>query len=347
MDQQPVNKTVDKSIAFSFGDPEPVLDKGIGSYFECVGIGGLWWSPFISPDGLARMVDSAAHHASPIYFKRNVLASTLRPHPLMSRSLFLSLAQDYLVFGNSYLVKTVNRFGKVIKLDVPRAKYIRKGIEAGKFFQISSFYDYSAYQNITEYEFQKDMVFQFKSPDISQEIYGRPEYMAALNSALLNEAATLFRRKYYANGSHAGFILYVTDPAKDEDDIDNLRASLKAAKGPGNFRNLFYYSPNGKEKGVQLIPIGEVAAKDEFTGIKNASRDDLLAIHRVPPQLMGMLPNAAGGFGDVEKAARVFARNEIEPLQGVFTEANDWLGEEVFRFDPYVLPSDPAPQVLR
>lgn len=28
------------------------------------------------------------------------------------------------------------------------------------------------------------------------------------------------------------------------------------------------------------IPISEVAAKDEFLGIKNATRDDILALHR-------------------------------------------------------------------
>ena len=31
--------------------------------------------------------------------------------------------------------------------------------------------------------------------------------VAALNSAWLNESATLYRRRYYSNGSHAGFIL--------------------------------------------------------------------------------------------------------------------------------------------
>ena len=66
--------------------------------------------------------------------------------------------------------------------------------------------------------------------------------------------------------------------------------------------------------GVQVIPVSEVAAKDDFLSIKNVSRDDLLAAHRVPPQLMGIIPNNTGGFGDVEKAAKVFTRNELEPL---------------------------------
>jgi capsid portal protein len=70
-------------------------------------------------------------------------------------------------------------------------------------------------------------------------------------SALLNESATLFRRKYYENGSHAGFILYMTDAAQNEADVDSLRKALKDSKGPGNFRNLFVYSPNGKKDGCR------------------------------------------------------------------------------------------------
>ncbi|MBB6244156.1 hypothetical protein [Rhodanobacter sp. MP1X3] len=42
------------------------------------------------------------------------------------------------------------------------------------------------------------------------------------------------------------------------------------SKGPGNFRNLFLYAPGGKKDGTQMIPISEVAAKDEFFNIKYA-----------------------------------------------------------------------------
>ncbi|EPD7811681.1 phage portal protein, partial [Escherichia coli] len=114
-----------------------------------------------------------------------------------------------------------------------------------------------------------------------------------------------------------------------------LRNAMKSAKGPGNFRNLFMYSPNGKKDGLQIIPLSEVAAKDEFLNIKNVSRDDMMAAHRVPPQMMGIMPNNVGGFGDVEKAANVFVRNELLPLQKRMEEFNDWLGEDLITFNPY------------
>jgi hypothetical protein len=43
-------------------------------------------------------------------------------------------------------------------------------------------------------------------------------YLSALYAAQLNHSATLFRRRYYDNGSQGGFILYMTDPALNRDD---------------------------------------------------------------------------------------------------------------------------------
>ena len=76
---------------------------------------------------------------------------------------------------------------------------------------------------------------QIKATDVQQGVYGIPEYLSALHAAQLNRLATLFRRKYYDNGSHAGFILYMTEPAQNTDDVDNLRKALKGAKGPSSF----------------------------------------------------------------------------------------------------------------
>ena len=57
--------------------------------------------------------------------------------------------------------------------------------------------------------------------DIVQEIYGVPDYLSSINAVLLNEAATLFRRRYYKNGAHAGFILHITDAMKSQKDVDD------------------------------------------------------------------------------------------------------------------------------
>ncbi|ELY5850608.1 hypothetical protein SNN74_003369 [Cronobacter turicensis] len=73
---------------------------------------------------------------------------------------------------------------------------------------------------------------------------------------------------------------------------------MKNAKDLGNFRNLFMYSPNGKKYEIQIIPLSDFAAEDEFLNIKNVSRDDIMAAHRVPPHMMGIMPSNVEGFGE-------------------------------------------------
>ncbi|WP_284336912.1 hypothetical protein [Comamonas sp. NoAH] len=155
------------------------------------------------------------------------------------------------------------------------------------------------------------------------------EYISSIQASMLNALATTFRRRYYENGSHAGFIMYLSDAAVGNTDVDKLREQLCRSKGPGNFRHLFVHAPNDKPDSLKLIPISEEAAKDDFSAIKNASKQDVLA---VPPGLLGIIPNNTGGFGNSAEARQVFIENEIDPLKTKFMGINLWAGEEVVRF---------------
>ncbi|HFF9519420.1 TPA: phage portal protein [Serratia marcescens] len=318
--------------AFTFGEPSPVLDRrDILDYTECIG-NGKWIEPPISFSGLAKSLRAAVHHSSPIYVKRNILASTYIPHPLLSQQDFSRFVLDYLVFGNAFLEKRMSVSGKLLKLQTSPAKYTRRGVELDVYWFIQSFAE--------PHCFAPGGVFHLLEPDINQELYGMPEYLSALNSAWLNESATLFRRKYYQNGAHAGYIMYVTDSAQSKTDIEAMRSAMSSSKGLGNFKNLFLYAPNGKPDGIKIVPLSEVATKDDFFNIKKVSAADLLDAHRIPYQLMGGKPENVGSVGDVEKAARVFVRNELTPLQQRIKEVNDWLGMEVICFKKYSLDND-------
>lgn len=324
-----VATTPARSEAFTFGDAVPVMNRAeILDYCELLSING-WYEPPVSWSGLAKSFRAGTHHASALYFKRNVLASTFIPHPLMSADSFRRWSLDFLVFGNGYQERQRNRLGGTLKFEPPPGKYVRRKADLQTYVQTNG------WQIV--HEFDAGVVHHLLEPDVNQEVYGLPEYLGALHAAWLNESSTLFRRRYYENGSHAGFILYSTDSQIDQNDIDTLREALRNAKGPGNFRNLFLHAPGGKKDGIQLIPVSEVAAKDEFFNIKNITRDDLLAAHRVPPQLLGIVPSNTGGFGAADTAARVFGRNEIEPLQAQFVAFNEWAGDEIVRFVPYTI----------
>lgn len=63
-----------------------------------------------------------------------------------------------------------------------------------------------------------------------------------------------------------------------------------------------------------MIKLSEVAANDEFLNIKNVSRNDIMVVHRVLSQMKDIIPLNTGGFGVIDKASKIFVRNEFIPL---------------------------------
>ncbi|MDC7683286.1 phage portal protein [Asticcacaulis sp. BYS171W] len=324
--------TGNKIRAFAFGDAEPVLDGGRFLNLIEVWHNGRYYEPPVNPRTLSKAMNLSPHHRSAIALKVNLLVKYFVEHPVLSAEAFERFVLDYLVQGNAYLEAILSRSGAVAQLEPSLAQNTRVGLTAGSYWWIDDKWQ--------EHEYAAGRVLHLRQYDTAQEIYGLPEYLSAFQSMLLNEAATLFRRRYYLNGAHAGFILYINDEGIDDTSIDAIEQSMKDAKGVGNFKNMFIHSPKGKDKGVQILPISEVAAKDEFLGIKNTSRDDILAGWRTPPQLMGVVPANAGGFGDVEKASDIFFENEIVPLQRKFRSAiNRFAGREIVVFEPRPKPA--------
>lgn len=107
----------------------------------------------------------------------------------------------------------------------------------------------------------EDIIF-IKSHDPLQQVYGLPDYIGGIHSMLLNSEATIFRRRYYHNGAHMGFILYTNDPNFTAEVEDEIKSKIEQSKGVGNFSNLYVNIPWGNPEGVKLINIGEVTAKD-------------------------------------------------------------------------------------
>jgi PBSX family phage portal protein len=315
-------------MAFSFGDPEPAINgRDVWSYFE-MWQNGRWYEPPFPMISLAKAMNASPHHRSAVALKVNLLVSHFIPSRWLDRANFEKFALDFIHMGNAYLEQIDNLGGRVMALKQSPAVYTRVGVEPGTAFFVKGPLG-------QVHEFGKGKLHQILQPDVLQEIYGVPEWLAALQSALLNENATMFRRRYYLNGAHAGFILHVTDTIVDKETEKALREALKQAKGLGNFKNLFLYTPGGKKEGVQIIPIADVAAKDEFFTVKNVTRDDMLAAHRTPPQVLGIIPQNNGGFGDVGRAMDVFFPNEIVSIQDRLKAINDKLGVPAIEFRPY------------
>ena len=228
-------------------------------------------------------------------------------------------ALDYMVFGEAYFLAHENFLGHVLELEHLPAINMRVKVDGGFVMLL---------QNGAEEEYDQDEVIHIKDYDVEQNIYGIPDYLGGLQALLLNEAATLFRRRYYSNGAHAGYIFYTNDPNLSEEDEDNLQAQISSSKGVGNFRSMFVNIPGGHENAIKIIPVGDFQAKDELEKVKNITRNDIIAAWRMNPALAGIIPENSGGFGDIEKIDKVYTSNEILPICQLFDQVNSALRED-------------------
>ena len=333
------NSKKDEAVLFSFDAPESIARSSLFDYLESGLLAGKpYYSPPVSYDMLSRAYGASTYHSSPIQVKRNILTNLFKPSKRLSGRDFLAAVFDLLVFGNAYFEIVNGSMGAWVLKHLP-AKYMRRGEDLTQYF----FLNHAKSNLDTPTEFKRGSVVHLMQVDFNQEVYGLPEYLSALSSAWLNESATLFRQQFYDNGAHAGSIIYMNDAVNDPSSVEKFKTELKKAKGRGNFKNMFMYVPGGKKDGIQVIPLSEATAKDEFFNIKNVTRDDLLAAHRVHPVNLSIIPTNAGGYGDIEKIISVFGFVEIEPLITLLSYVNEVLDEQVMQFKPYAAGSQHQP----
>lgn len=263
-----------------------------------------YWEPPVDRHLLANLTRRNAQHGGIVQSRANMAASRFTSGGMSAQQVtatFLNLVK----FGDVALLKIRNGFKQVVRLfPLPSYRTRVAGDGGAVVLERDS--------NVKHYK-AKDIIWVRQYDDV-QQIYGCPDYLGGLQAALLGEDATLFRRKYFINGAHMGFIMYATDPNLDPNVEKDLQDKIQNSKGVGNFKSLFVNIPNGKEKGLQIIPVGNFESKDEFGNVKTVSSQDVFNAHRFPPGLGGMVPINTAGFGDPEKYEGVYFKSETKPL---------------------------------
>lgn len=326
-----------KPLIFSFGDPEPVLNNNLTDYLGVFAdITGDYYRPPVDLVGLANLMNANAYHGPILHFKKNMLSKWFAPTPLLSSLDFKRAALDYVVTGNAYLQKFYNKLGQVVRLGWLPALSMRPHKTPGVYIKLTNSTDSSGL-SLNYITFAANEVIHLKEPDIKQSIFGMPQYLGGIQSVLLSEDASLFRRKYFINGAHMGYILVTADAQLDEVTSKAIEKAVKESKGPGNFRSLYLNIPrsNGNKEPVKIIPVGNIGSKDEFQAIKEVTEMEMLAMHRVYPGLASIIPANVGGFGDLTTSMKVYHEIEVTAMQQVFLEVNEQIPGNPIKFiDP-------------
>ncbi len=129
-----------------------------------------------------------------------------------------------MVFGEGYFQRKRNILGQVLELGHLPALNMRCKVRGGFVMLLP---------DGKQLHFDEEEVEHVMDYDVEQNIYGVPDYLGGMHALLLNESATLFRRRYFNNGAHAGFVFYTNDPNLTEEDEKALQAKIAGSKGGG------------------------------------------------------------------------------------------------------------------
>jgi PBSX family phage portal protein len=304
---KPETFTPGRGSVITFGEPEPILTTGTDYH-------NIWydndydhWKLPIDRLALAQLPNLNAQHGGVLYARRNMLAGGYLGGGLTADQVE-QMFFDYLLFGDVAILKIRNIFNEVIDLLPLPSLYLRCRKNG----------DFVVLQEGEPLVYSpRDIVF-YKMYDPRQQVYGLPDYIGGIHSALLNSEATIFRRRYYNNGAHMGFILYANDANITAEVEANIKDKIEQSKGLGNFRNMFVNIPGGDPEGIKLISVGEVSAKDEFVNVKSITSQDIFTAHRFPAGLAGIIPTNGAVMASPETARTTYRKDEVIPGQRKF-----------------------------
>lgn len=299
-----------KMSVLRFGIPEPVLTTGTDYADVWYDNQANHYTLPIDRLALAQLINLNGQHGGIIHARKNMVMADYIGGGL-TRDDMEAAVFDFLTFGDVGFVKIRNGWGEVEAIAPLPGLYTRRR-KTGEFAVLQ--------QGEPLVYAPEDVIFM-RQYDPQQHIYGLPDYIGGIHSALLNSEAVIFRRRYYHNGAHTGGILYTRDPSMTDEVEEEIERQLRDSKGIGNFSTILVNIPGGDKEGVQFIQMGDISAKDEFASVKNISAQDVLNAHRFPAGLAGQIAQNAAGLGDPEKAEATYKRSEVTPLQRRFMEA--------------------------
>jgi hypothetical protein len=171
-------------------------------------------------------------------------------------------------------------------------------------------------------------IFYVSGPKVSNEYYGEPTYLAAMDWITLESQVGLYYRSLIENGFNPSMVVkFYRKPASQEerdDVVSGLKRSFGGVKRAGKAIVMF---SDGKELSPDVTPIEVSNVDKQFTIISDQITQKILTGERATtPELFSIMVPGQLGNGDFETKVKCFTKFVVQPDQRVFENAvNDIL----------------------
>lgn len=230
-----------------------------------------------------------------------LLALLDNPSPIFTRALFFMLVEAYLSLkGECVIVLERGANGMPVELWVVPPHWLAELPHAG---YPSYRFSYGAWQRTIP---ETDVIF-LKHPDLNQP-YGRGvgQGEALADEIDIDEFATKHLKSWFFNRALPDVFLSV-EGVQDENEAKRYEEKLKAKHG-GRNRAFQVHVTSGK---VDLKEVGHTFREQMLPELRTQSRDVVLQVFGVPPEIMGIVENS--NRATIDAAVTIFTRFTVAP----------------------------------
>jgi len=213
------------------------------------------------------------------------------------------IAQNFIIFGNSYLLKLRDSLGvprELVQLHPDRIISYPQNIER------IDYYEYNTGSNLTR--LNSEDVIHFRYPDPADHIKGRPVISNILNQLEVDKFQTAYQKKFYREGGFYG-AAFSTEQKMSKESFERMVQHI-SDRYTGGSENAYRVAVF--EQGLKPIP-GAYSIKDmDITSQRSLTQKEICAAFQVNKLLLGESELIQRGNADT--VIYLFCTSVIDPI---------------------------------
>jgi len=250
---------------------------------------------------------------------------------------------DYKTTGNGYLEIIREGYsprGKPVLIEHIPAHTVREHEDGEKIAQLradqkvwfkkfNSELDLSTSNGIPESNDERASEYlSLKEYHPSDDYYGVPQYISVIRTMYGDIARNEYNISFFKNYgmpaaivSIAGNYNPMAQVGQDMTMMDFIEEQFRSFQdNPHSTMLLTVPSQNGGEVEIEITPLETQQKDSSFQVYRKDNRDEVLAVHGVPPYRLGIAETGNLGGSTAEESTEIYKRSIVEPLQNLVEE---------------------------
>ena len=158
-------------------------------------------------------------------------------------------------------------------------------------------------------------LFHMKDYHPLSQSYGIPPWFGCVDSIISDKAAQIWNLNFFENNRVPRWLFMLTGQAFTQEEKDAFKLYFTQVLKSRPHVPMVLANPHPDSK-IEIHKLEVEANEASFLQLKEASRDEIIAAHGVPPRMLGIMPKGQlGGKGDAQKQREDFKSFAIQPLQ--------------------------------